>query len=237
MIPSVIVIPVYKAVLSLAESKSLEQTLKILGTHPISFVGPKSLTFNLYLTEIPNANIITFPDYYFKSLKGYNSLLLSKEFYSAFKEFNYILLTQLDVWVFENNLDYWTSLKYDYIGAPWLSEPPKQKRINLLPMGKWMLGKVGNGGFSLRKVESHYRIAKELSWISWLFSKNEDFFWSIVVPKFYKSFKIPKKEEAVFFAFELSPEIAYEMTGHKLPFAVHAWEKHNPSFWKRFISL
>ena len=223
--------------LSSSERRSLIQTAQILGNCPVIFVAPQSLDCSLYLSVIPDARIITFPDFYFKSLKGYNSLLLSEQFYAGFKEYDYILLTQLDVWVFEDQLERWTSLGYDYIGAPWLSEPPKQKRVNLLPMGKWMLGKVGNGGFSLRKVSSHLRIAHNLKWISWLFNKNEDFFWSIIVPKFYKSFKIPFKEEAVFFAFELSPEKAYEMTDHKLPFAVHAWEKHNPDFWKSFISF
>lgn len=213
------------------------QTSLILGTYPFIFVAPQSLDCSAYLSLIPDAQIITFPDFYFKSLKGYNSLLLSEHFYVAFKEFDYVLLTQLDVWVFEDQLAHWTSLGYDYIGAPWLSEPPKQKSINLLPMGKWMLGKVGNGGFSLRKVSSHLRIAHNLKWVSWIFNKNEDFFWSIIVPLFYKSFHIPVKEEAVFFAFELSPEKAYEMTDHKLPFAVHAWEKHSPSFWKNFISF
>ncbi|HMG15996.1 MAG TPA: DUF5672 family protein [Saprospiraceae bacterium] len=232
-----IVIPVYKSSLQLAELRSLEQIQLTLGSFPICFVGPQSLDYSPYLSIIPEAKIMRFRDDYFSSLKGYNTLLLYAGFYKAFEGFDYILLTQLDVWVFEDQLDQWTGLQYDYIGAPWLSEPPKLKRINLLPMGKWMLGKVGNGGFSLRKISSHIQIATKLSWISWLFTKNEDFFWSIVVPRFYKSFRIPNMEEAVFFAFELSPELAYEMTGHKLPFAVHAWEKHNPSFWKRFISL
>ncbi len=232
---STLVIPVYKKQLNHSETKSLQQIFNILGSYPIYFIGPENLDFTPYLSIIPEAGVIRFSDHYFKSLKGYNSLLLSQLFYKSFVDYEYILLTQLDVWVFENQLEHWTSLDYDYIGAPWLSEPPKQKRINLLPMGKWMLGKVGNGGFSLRKVHSHLTIASKLKWISWLFNKNEDFFWSIIVPKFYKSFRIPMAEEAVFFAFELSPEKAYEMTGHKLPFAVHAWEKHNPLFWKQFI--
>ena len=232
-----VVIPVYKAVLSPTELASLKQTSKILSGYPVVMVMPEGLDPSPYLTIIPNAIIARFKPIYFNTIKGYNSLLLSEAFYSRFEAYEYILLTQLDVWIFDDKLNDWIEKGYDYVGAPWLDLPPKQKAVNLLPMGQMMLGKVGNGGFSLRKVSSHIKIAKKLSWISWLFRKNEDFFWSIIVPEFFKSYKIPQASEAIYFAFELAPERAYEMTNQQLPFGVHAWEKHNPAFWKRFISL
>lgn len=234
---SAVVIPVYKENLNKTELASLNQTGKILNNFPVILVMPDDLNAASYLKVIPDAKIERFARKYFGSIKGYNSLLLSKAFYQRFNQYKYILLTQLDVWVFEDQFQKWIDKDYDYIGAPWLELPPKQKAINLLPMGQMMLGKVGNGGFSLRKISSHIRIAGKLSWISWVFRKNEDFFWSIIVPDIYKSYKIPSLNEALYFAFELAPERAYEMTDHTLPFGVHAWEKHNPAFWKRFISL
>ncbi|MBL7830111.1 MAG: hypothetical protein JNK41_03725 [Saprospiraceae bacterium] len=232
-----IVIPVYKTIPNESELMSLKQTGKIFENEVIILICPENLDCSEYLKYIPRCKICRFPAEYFKSITGYNRLLLSPVFYSAFLTYDYILITQLDVWVFDNQLKYWCEKDYDYIGAPWLEKPPLTKKINLLPMGKWMYNKVGNGGFSLRKTESHFNIASKLWSISWIFNKNEDFFWSIIVPNIFKKFNIPKLEEAVFFAFEIAPEKAFELTGKKLPFAVHAWQKHNPDFWKSLIPL
>lgn len=232
-----VVIPLYKANPNEEERASLVQTQKVFQDETILLVVPEGLDLTEYQSIMPNVEVKYFKKTYFSSIKAYNSLLLSATFYKSFKAYDYILLTQADVWVFDNQLLKWCKRNYDYIGAPWLVKPPLQKKINLLPFASLMKGKVGNGGFSLRKISSHIEISRKLSPISWIFTKNEDFFWSIIVPKFFSSFVIPKIEVAVFFAFELAPEKALKMTGGKLPFAVHAWLKHNPDFWKTFIPL
>lgn len=232
-----IVIPVYKKTPNATELMSLKQTASIFEGEKIILVCPESLDTTAYLQLIPACETLRFNDKYFSSIQGYNRLLLSSEFYGKFSAFDYILITQTDVWVFSNQLMYWCEKHYDYIGAPWLEKPPLNKKINLLPMGKWMYRKVGNGGFSLRKVSSHLHIASRMQCIAWLFNKNEDFFWSIVAPRLFRRFRIPALEEAVFFAFEIAPDQAYELTGHKLPFGVHAWEKHQAEFWKNLIPL
>lgn len=237
MSQAAIVIPVYKVQPNFSETQSLKQSAGVFSNEKIILVCPQSLDVTVYTDILPVCDIIRFSNEYFSSISGYNKLLLSEGFYRSFTKFEYILIVQTDVWVFSNQLSYWCQKGYDYIGAPWIEKPPFTKKINLLPMNKWMEGKVGNGGFSLRKVSSHLNVASKLAFISWLFNKNEDFFWSLVVPKLFDTFKIPDLKEAVYFAFELAPETAYEMTGHTLPFAVHAWEKHSPKFWKTFITL
>ena len=232
-----IIIPVYKPYPNHSEKASLIQTGKIFSNEKIIFICPKSLDTSEYTQLIPQSKIKTFEDKYFRSIKGYNRLLLSSTFYQSFIEFDYILIVQTDVWVFNNQLKTWCEKNYDYIGAPWIEKPPFTKKLNLLPMDKWMLGKVGNGGFSLRKISSHLKIANKLASISGIFNKNEDFFWSIIVPLIDKNFKIPVLRDAVYFAFEIAPEKAFELTNRTLPFAVHAWEKHSPAFWKTFITL
>ncbi|MEM8909693.1 MAG: DUF5672 family protein, partial [Bacteroidota bacterium] len=85
------------------------------------------------------------------------------------------------------------------------------------------------------KVKPHFW-SSLLFWpLTWLFTKNEDFFWSIVMPKINPFFKIPNMQEALGFAFELAPRKAYEMNHHQLPFGCHAWEKYDPDFWQPFI--
>jgi len=44
--------------------------------------------------------------------------MMSPAFYDAFKAFDYILIYQLDAFVFRDELEYFCSLGYDYIGAP-----------------------------------------------------------------------------------------------------------------------
>ena len=98
---------------------------------------------------------------------------------------------------------------------------------------------VGNGGFSLRKIKSFIRIAKWLPFIEpnlFKYGVNEDIIWSILGPKYFKSFKIPELNEALGFSIEESPEKAYELHNYSLPFGCHGWyNSSNIEFWKPFI--
>jgi hypothetical protein len=75
-------------------------------------------------------------------VESYSALLLSTSFYEAFASVEYILVHQLDAFVFYDALEAWCSSPYDYVGAPLRNEEDSG----------W-LG-VGNGGFSLRRVRS-----------------------------------------------------------------------------------
>jgi hypothetical protein len=75
---------------------------------------------------------------------------MSKQFYRRFLNYKYILIYQLDAFVFRDELEYWCSLDFDYIGAPWFDDIT-------LSLSEQKLYGVGNGGLSLRKVQSHYR--------------------------------------------------------------------------------
>jgi hypothetical protein len=88
-----------------------------------------------------------FKSSFFKGIDGYNKLLLSSKFYRVFDEYEYMLIYQTDAFVFRDDLDHWCSLGYDYIGAPWF-----QGWGIPTPDGK-IIG-VGNGGFSLRRINS-----------------------------------------------------------------------------------
>ena len=71
------------------------------------------------------------------SPEAYNRTLCTNEFYTLFSDFEYVLIYQTDCWVFHDNIDYFLSLNHDYYGAAW-------PHLN---------DRVGNGGFSMRKVE------------------------------------------------------------------------------------
>ncbi|GAB2473678.1 hypothetical protein GCM10011375_25610 [Hymenobacter qilianensis] len=148
----VVVIPVYKqyAELSVGEIKSLQTTYKVLGAYDIVLVAHKGIDTAAYYPKLEQSysiRTLNFAPSYFTGLVSYSQLLLSLEFYKCFANYEYMLVCQLDVFVFADKLDYFIRKGYDYIGAPWFEG--YHAAIPESPI----LG-VGNGGFSLRKVKS-----------------------------------------------------------------------------------
>jgi len=151
-----VIIPVYKEIEALNNNEliSLTQTIDILGECDIWLVAPIGLNIDNYFLRFGNKvnfKVHFFAKEYFANIAGYNKLLLNREFYQAFIEYKFILICQLDVFVFYNSLEKFIRLDYDYIGAPWF-EGFGSALADTKIMG------VGNGGFSLRKVSSALRI-------------------------------------------------------------------------------
>ncbi len=148
---SKIVIPVYKSSLSADELQSLRQALRILAKYPFVFVTHDNVDVSIYRNECENSNVgfafEFFNEDYFGSVADYSRLLLSREFYKRFSKDEYILIYQLDAFVFRDELEYWICLEFDYIGAPWFTHYGNHENGDKL----W---KVGNGGVSLRKISS-----------------------------------------------------------------------------------
>jgi len=136
-----ITIPVHRNRLDELEELSLARCVEVLGHHRLIFVGPESLDFGVYLRRARGASVERFPDHYFKTYVGYNKLMLSRDFYSRFSGFSYILKYELDAFVFRDDLAYWCERGFDHVGAPWVDES----------QGRWT--GVGNGGFCLRSLQ------------------------------------------------------------------------------------
>lgn len=146
-----VVIPVYSPIISPNEALSLDQCLRVLRNHTITLATHRDVDTSIYEKAFMEAGkpfkVTYFESSYFVSVYAYSQLLLSRIFYDRFREYNYILIYQLDGFVFKDELAYWCSMGYDYIGAPWL----KHYGFNYEGNELW---KVGNGGVSLRKVET-----------------------------------------------------------------------------------
>ncbi len=237
----IVILVAYKEEITPLERVSIEQCLDILGGHPISVVAPEGLILPAPLDLLPS---VRFDSRYFMTISSYSSLLLSKQFYESFLSYRYMLIHQLDAFVFRDELLDWCSRGYDYIGAPWIGEtfPNEVERRQGLPF--WIRSRlfrflppldhsVGNGGFSLRRVKTMYRALTLLrrtrrAWGA----RNEDGFWSIAMPEcWWWYYRVPSIDEALGFAFELNPSQCYQQNGSKLPFGCHAWESNEPEFW------
>lgn len=251
-----IVVPLYKTFLDDLERISLCRSLDVLKDHSFSIICPH----NLDLTSIEpmfkgvDYDVRRFDPEFFRGIDGYNRLMLSSDLYAAFTECQYILICQTDVFVFSDQLLFWCEKNYDYIGAPWIATPQNalkrifyavEKFFTKKDKSSYHFFKVGNGGFSLRKVETMQRIVSKLKDKAEFFSKNrderkyhqEDVFLSVYAPTQIPDIKIPDYKEAVGFAMDRKPHLAYQLNRQQLPFACHGFNKTKVrKFWMPIIA-
>ncbi|NIJ54360.1 DUF5672 family protein [Dyadobacter arcticus] len=255
-----VVIPIYKTELSAFEKISLMQCQKVLSNHPIIAVAPEGLDLSELGAGSNFSQIITFDKTFFQGVQGYNSLMLSANFYEKLNDFEFILIYQLDAFVFSDSLLLWCNSGYDYIGAPWpkrLAEPDiikatKTKLITFyhqwrntiedgLPSQRQFDNQVGNGGFSLRRVEKFFGLASRMQekineyHLRTEHQFHEDVFWSIEVNRKLRRLKIPSFKTAYKFSIENNPERGVKFNGGKLPFGCHSWD-HHLDFWKPYLT-
>jgi len=251
-----IVVPVYRNTVSALEEVALQQCQKVFGGYDRILVKPRSLDVTEMVARYGFTQSVSFTDDYFASIQGYNKLMLADEFYGRFLNYQYILIYQLDAFAFSDELPYWCSQGVDYVGAPWLrihGYPDWLKavksRIQMLyharfdvqkngrPSDMQFINRVGNGGFSLRRVKKFHELSIRLKpqMERYLASTdhylNEDAFWSIEVNRKKRLLNIPGYKKASHFAFEHAPQKSLKLTQGKLPFGCHAWDK-NLEFWR-----
>lgn len=220
-----IIIPVYRENPTENEILSISRNMSILSDYDIYIVCPDSMKHDAY-EKLGIENFVSFSDNYFKSNKTYSRLMLSKAFYMHFLSYEYMLIAQPDTYILNTDytLEYFMDMGYDYFGAPW-PNGPLDKPYGIKDYIKMVLAKgcqklkVGNGGFSLRKIST----CKEAVWnnqfyIRYLFMFNEDLFYSL------KLRNIPTVEIASKFALETNMQ--EEIDKGNYPYALHAFEKH-----------
>lgn len=256
----VVVIPIYKQSPDVHETASFRQCLNLLRNYHVVIVTYEELNCSLYSKIAKDYNRELFFEYFdktcFTSIDGYNKLCLSKELYERFLLYEYMLIFQLDAWIFRDELLYWCSMKYDYIGAPLFKIVNGQYTYDLS-------GFIGNGGLSLRKISfclralNYKRYKPILTW-KYLLKTSNSVFDMLKVPikligihnnkswflmkedypcihedHYFSLFKysymkchFPDFNEALRFSFEVHPSYMYELNQKKLPFGCHAFMKY-----------
>lgn len=252
--PNVVVItPIYKETLSVNESLALRHSYGVLAARDIWFVCPEGLDTAFYEANFPQVKYVFFPPTFFQSAVAYNSLMLSELFYVYFASHTHMLVVQTDAVVLADHLDYWTNTGFDYIGAPWrhgmvVEIPDDLENCSLA--GEKVHVFVGNGGFSLRKIQACAEVLKELAPIvnRIMFNRdvyvkverssainelsinaNEDIFFALA-GQVSEHFMAPNPIRAAHFSFEYEPR-RYLQLINKLPMGAHAWQKTDKEFW------
>ncbi len=218
-----IVIPFYKEQLNNNECISLEQCRRVLYKYDLYLLVPDNME-----VEIENGEKVLYVDEkHFDSRKSYSDYVLSYEFYSKFIDYEYILIHQLDVFVFEDGLEYFCNMDYDYIGAEWVYGLECHT-------DEGMLWYFGNGGFSLRRVSS---------FLNWIRDEQDTIeYYKMLLPEdlviaIYgkKHLKIAGRDVARQFSFDMYPKECYQEAGERLPFGCHAWHRFDREFWAKII--
>lgn len=235
----VVLIPIYKAELDPLEMYSLDRSLLSLGGRKVFFIGPNGLNREMYSERYAGTGFVGFDDDCFSSIPGYNRLLLKAEFYQRFSEYEFMLILQTDAIVLRDELDYWCSQPFDYIGAPWPDGYELFVNLGLFEgaYGKRVKVQVGNGGLSLRRIHKCISLLKEFDVAISVFDRagsSEDLFFS-VMGALSGDFIIPNEITASRFSLELKPSYYFAVNGGKLPMGGHAWWKYEPEFWRNLL--
>lgn len=212
-----VVIPTHKQEMNELEKISYDRVKNVLKNYDIYFVLPQ----NIHMNDM-DINEKHFDSSNFAGEVSYNNFLMETELYETFIDYKYILIVQLDVFIFSDRLLEFANMGWDYIGAPWLSG---------IEDGDNSVVYVGNGGLSLRNTEACIKaINDNIELRNTFYGKHEDAFFAIC-----KNLKIPPLEIALDFAFETQIKRCFELNNNKLPFGCHAWEKYDLPTLKPYI--
>lgn len=260
-----VIIPIYKDSISVNEELSLRRCLNVLGKHPIVLIHSGTVNTDEYNRIAGEEKVIVqyliFNQNDFSSVESYNKLLQENRFYKKFLNCGYILIYQLDAWVFNDELNEWCRKGYDYIGAPWF------ENWHNATLSSTLIG-VGNGGFSLRNVKQTIKLIRRMQFFSAIYNlviKRQSlickllpytFFKKLIffldqrryrginedyqiykLSKIYKWYRIAPIEEGIRFSFDANPESLYILNNYKLPFGCHGWYRYGKNFWGSFIQL
>lgn len=253
-----IVVPIYRDYLEPFEVISLNQLSKQLGQYPITIIHPHKVNPSFLKDHGFQFQTMSFADEFFNGIYGYNKLMLSLDFYKSFDKYEFILIHQTDVYVFKDDLIKWCNKNFDYVGSPWIAREQTniqnfifllnnfiRKKLNKKIKNRDHLFKVGNGGFSLRKVDKFIDICRnESDYIQNNIVRTpsdfipEDIFWSLYAYNLDNSFLIPDYKTALEFGFDRRPHIAYKLNNNKLPFGVHGLNKKNKIlFYQKLMKM
>ncbi len=238
--PCPVLIPIYRSFLDEHESFALGHSLRNLRGRDVRFIAPLGMDVSLYQSSYPEVRIEYFEARCFASIQEYNRLLLSGAFYERFRPAEFLLILQTDAIILKDDLDFWMSRPFDYIGAPWPGG--HDLKIEIPPFdGKFarqVKAFVGNGGLSLRRINACIDLLEEFPVALQVFlqtGSSEDLFFAFM-GLLSKRFVLPNEMTASLFSLELAPEDYYTLNSNTLPMGVHAWRKYAPQFWEQILN-
>ena len=249
-----IVIPIWKKELDCVEEISLKRLRKVLVDdnksafcNEVYLICPTGLDVSdyekIYNTDGATLKKVEFDPRYFKSTATYSQLCINYDFYDTFAEYEYMLIYQLDCYLFKDEIEKWCDMGYDYIGGPIISTDCGWDTVKESQKGKQWTPYVGNGGFSLRKIETFKDITnpkgelrtrygltdEKLKNVRW-----EDKYFCNDLFNLYE-LNIPSWRKAMEFGLDMSVDVIYGyLKCNPSPMGIHSVDK-NIRYWKKVI--
>jgi len=240
---STIIIPIYYEDPTIIDKKSimsLMYNLEDINDYDINFICPKMDTskWKELVSKGKNTYFNMFKDENFKSTITYSKMMKSYDFWKTFFNYDFALIYQTDGYCIGGSLKTYIDMDYDYIGAPIVSHNARWFNVPA----------IGNGGVSLRKVstmmevtdpdgefmlDSKEDIARHNQMNGDMYDVYEDLYFAQLVPMLW-DFSKPSFDIASHFAYDMNADAVYEMTSHRLPLFIHAYDK-NIRFWQNII--
>lgn len=210
--------------------------LRLLKVENVTLICPEGLDIGFYLNLWPDLKVQRFAPEHFVSVKSYNNLVISSDFYHPFaRHYEYLLIYQLDAFLLTNQIEAFCELGYDYYGAPWHTGFPQYGFF----LNRWPIRLntkrfyVGNGGLSLRKISSTMDLLmRKKEHISKTFFMEDAFFgyWGSIDPRFHAC----PPAIAARFSLEANPEHWQKLTG-TLPMGFHGFEVWAQDFYNPLL--
>lgn len=242
---------VYKNTLEASERLALQSNIATLKKYDFFFLSPTRLAGSSLLNELGSlGEVIFLPNWWFANRFFYNFMFKDVRFWEMFRDYNNLLICQLDALVLRNQSFHYETEKV-ILGGPiyYGFECPSRPLV--------YSGAV-NGGFSLRNITKaidylkfYRKVTKHHSFHETngigiasfmrrkLFSRVkkglfqhkgfEDIFWSALSLEFEPELH-PTFQEAADFAFDAAPFETYMLNNNRVPFGIHAWEKYDKAF-------
>jgi Protein of unknown function (DUF5672) len=234
-----VVIPVYRERLSSDEEYSVRVSLSNLAGHDVFWIGPRSLDTSYYEENFPVRLLRRYDDAYFSSVEGYSRLLVQEKFYENFSNYEHVLICQTDAIVLRPDLGKWLDGPFDYLGAPWPSGYSLQLQVPELPVkGPIRCNAfVGNGGLSLRRVESCISLIREFKSVSseWASRGHAEDLYFGFLGNLSRRFVLPNVVTAAHFSHDIDPGYLQQLIGGEVPLGVHAWGKYDRDLWEGIL--
>lgn len=254
-----IVIPIWKETLDCVEEISLKRLYKIMiqDSRPDKFedfrdwsapsiylVCPTGLDVSEYRKIFPEYLMVKeFDPEYFKSTATYSQLCINYDFYNSFNQYEYMLIYQLDCYLFRNEIYSWCEKGYDYVGGPILSTDCGWDTVKKSRKGDEWKPFVGNGGLSLRKISTFKEITDPNGEFRKRYELTDEKLKKVIFEDKYfcndlyniYALEIPSWQEALNFALDMSVDIVYNYLKWKgEPMGIHSVDK-NIRWWKKVI--
>ena len=226
----VVVIPLYKDTFTAFEKRNLANTFRLFGDrYDICVLCPQLLsgdfvgkTFGFTPMYCREGSI------YFSGKNSYSRMMERAELYDRFSQWDYMLLVQADVWLFNNTpykIEDYLSKESVYMGALW--HPDYSKTIGMEGVT------CGNGGLSLRNNRRLAQLLRNSNSRNERLRSVED---QYITYMLYHDGLMTSEEDAFGFSIDNFPEYWLERLDGDMPLGVHMSKPEWKSLWAPYVS-